>query len=82
MGQYTGIYVSNYIGSYDKIYTGTYTGDYIADYIGNYETTYTRNFEETYVTDYLGNFEGNFEGETIDSSSETIETYTLYVRIS
>ena len=82
VGQYTGIYVSNYIGSYDKIYTGTYTGDYIADYIGNYETTYTRNFEETYVTDYLGNFEGNFEGETIDSSSETIETYTLYVRIS
>jgi len=82
VGQYTGIYVSNYIGSYDKIYTGTYTGDYTADYIGNYETTYTRNFEETYVTDYLGNFEGNFEGETIDSSSETIETYTLYVRIS
>ena len=82
IGQYTGIYVSNYIGSYDKIYTGTYTGDYTADYIGNYETTYTRNFEETYVTDYLGNFEGNFEGETIDSSSETIETYTLYVRIS
>ena len=82
IGQYTGIYVSNYIGSYDKIYTGTYTGDYTADYVGNYETTYTRNFEETYVTDYLGNFEGNFEGETIDSSSETIETYTLYVRIS
>ena len=82
VGQYTGIYVSNYIGSYDKIYTGTYTGDYTTDYTGNYETTYTRNFEETYVTDYLGNFEGNFEGETIDSSSETIETYTLYVRIS
>jgi len=82
IGAYTGIYTSVYTGAYDQTYVGTYTGDYTTDYIGNYENVYTRNFEAQYLQDYLGNFIGNFEGETIDATSETNETYTLYVRIA
>lgn len=80
--QYTGLYSSIYSGNYIAQYTGTYTGEYTKDYAANYEAIYTREFAAQYIQDYLGNYEGNFEGETIDATSETNETYTLYVRIA
>jgi len=79
---YTGIYTGLYTGEYSNQYTGTYTGNYVTDYTGNYQIEYARNFEDQYIQDYLGNFIGNFAGETIDATSETNETYTLYVRIA
>lgn len=95
---YTSNYVTAYTGAYDTAYLATYTsnyeivydtsyqnefvGDYTADYGTGYERVYTKEFQAQYLTDYLGNYEGNFEGLTIQSSSETNETYTLYVRIS
>ena len=75
---YTGEYEQSYTSTYETAFTETYT----TDYTGNYENQYTRNFEEAYLLDYIGNFIGNFEGLTIQSSSETNETYTLYVRIA
>ena len=80
--QYTGLYSSIYSGNYIAQYTGTYTGEYATEYTANYEAIYTREFAAQYIQDYLGNYEGNFEGETIDATSETNETYTLYVRIA
>jgi hypothetical protein len=98
VGNYSTDYTSNYVGNYTGNFVGNYEqiyiGDYIPDYIGNYIGDYDANFEGNYTADYLGDFEGNyaidyigdyignFEGLTIQVTSSTIETYTLYVRIS
>ena len=79
---YTGIYTSVYTGAYNKIYTSDYENTYIGTYTGNYEDQYESVYENQYINDYLGNFIGDFSGETIDGTSETNETYTLYVRIA
>ena len=91
---YTSNYVGNYTGNFIGDYEQIYIGDYIPDFIGNYIGDYDANFEGNYTADYLGDFEGNyaidyigdyignFEGLTIQVASSTIETYTLYVRIS
>ena len=75
---YTGEYEQSYTSTYETAFTETYT----TEYTGDYENQYTRNFEDAYLIDYIGNFIGNFEGLTIQPSSETNETYTLYVRIA
>tara|TARA_R100000951_G_scaffold44917_1_gene38279 strand:+ start:9752 stop:13225 length:3474 start_codon:yes stop_codon:yes gene_type:complete len=79
---YTGTYISNYVNEFANQYTGNYVGGYVADYVGDYQKEFTRPYVALYEQNYVGNFIGNFEGETIDSSSEVIETYTLYVRIA
>lgn len=72
LGNYTGNYVgvasSQYFtGNYSGVtYTGNYTGEFLNDYIGNYSRDFT----------------GNYTGTVITSSFETIETYTLYVRVA
>ena len=78
---YTGAYTSVYTGAYSKAYTGTYDTTYITDYIQDYTEVYDKLFESTYAAEYIGDYIGNFEGLTIQSGSETDETYTLYVRI-
>ena len=77
-----GQYITTYTGPVD--YVGNYTGNY-----GNYivqTTTYTTNYQTqyqlTFIGNYIANYEGNFTGETIQAGSETIETYTLYVRVA
>ena len=81
-GTYTGTYVSVYDGTYNTLYVGDFTSLYTTNYVGEYTNQYTATYDIQYLTDYLGNFIGNFEGETIDATNETDETYTLYVRIS
>jgi hypothetical protein len=80
--QYLATYTSNYDTQYISDYQNEFLANYTAEYIGDYEQLYTKEFQAQYLTDYLGNFVGNFEGETIDATSETNETYTLYVRIA
>ena len=75
---YTSIYNTAYENQYQIDYLIDYTTDYTGDYINDYENVFDREYQE----DYLGNFEGNFAGETIDATSTTNETYTLYVRIA
>lgn len=70
-------YVTDYISSYTGTYTTVFSGEYSTDYIIDYITDYSNAYESEYATVYTG----NFEGLTIDATSETIETYTLYVRI-
>ena len=87
---YVGNYTGNFIGDYEQIYigdyipdfAGNYIGDYDANFEGNYTADYLGDFEGNYAIDYIGDYIGNFEGLTIQVASSTIETYTLYVRIS
>jgi hypothetical protein len=62
---------------------------YSTQYIGNEDFTGTRQFagdrtySDQYGVFYTGQYTGQYTGETIiDTGSDTIETYTLYVRVS
>ena len=85
-GNYTGNYsgITTYIGIAD--YIGNSTSDFIGDFTGNYSSTSTRDstndFIGDYGQDYIGDFIGNYAGSTILATNETIETYTLYVRVA
>jgi len=60
----TSSYSRDFIGDYTRGFLGDYIGDYARGFIGNYSRTFT----------------GNYTGETVGSSTELIETYTLYVK--
>lgn len=83
---FTGDFTGNYIGDTDftrvstRNSTTTFTGDFTGNYIGNYIGDYTGDFTGDYVGNFVGNYTGDYAGETIQSSSTTVETYTLYVR--
>ena len=77
IANYEGKYAIDYQGLYENIYTSLYE----ITYSSNYTTEFLNFFDSQYQQDYLGNFEGNFAGETIQATSQTEETYTLYVRI-
>lgn len=92
---YTGGFVGYYDRIVDSInytrdYTSTsninYSRSFDADYTSTTNVDYTStsdvNYDNIYSTDYITDYVGNFEGLTIDATNETIETYTLYVRIS
>lgn len=87
-GSYTIVADVGYAGG--SGYVNTYTLDFASatGFIDTFEdpvpyvSIYTVNYTTDYATDYIGNYIGNFEGETIDATDETIETYTLYVRIA
>ena len=46
----------------------------------DFETTFTGTFETDFVGTFETTFTGNFIGALINAGTETIETYTLYVR--
>ena len=82
---FAGNYTGNYTGDYTRDFEGNYSrtsvgGNFAGNYLGDYTRTslgnYSRNFNRTIV----GNYQGNFTSDEIGSGTETIETYTLYVR--
>jgi hypothetical protein len=93
---FIGNYIGEFVGDYSrdstvnvlKDRTSTYARnrleDYTRDSIVNRASTYTGNFIGDYARGFTGDFTaqfvGNYVGTTIQSSRETIETYTLYVR--
>ena len=79
---FTTVVAEDYTGDFTGNYIGDFTGNFIGDFIGNYEGIYTTNSTVNSTTTYEGNYTGNYFGETIVSASETVETYTLYVRVS
>jgi hypothetical protein len=79
---YTGLYTSDYTGAFDRAYNTVYTGNYVNTYTGDYTATYDNVFEAGYIKDYIADYLGDFSGLQIDATSETNETYTLYVRIA
>jgi len=91
VNDFLGLYIRTFAVDVDYLpvpFQGNYA-DYAVDvlqYIGNYtlsyDLSYIANYDNAYGSDYTGNYIGNFLGETIQPGSETIETYTLYVRVA
>jgi hypothetical protein len=86
---YTGDYIGNYLGNYLGDYVGDFTGNYVGNYLGNYvnenitfSANYTQVFTGDFIGDYVGNYVGNYVGTTISSGTTTVNTYTLYTRVS
>ena len=71
---FTGTFETNFVGTFETNFVGTFAGtrDFETTFTGTFETTFTGTFETT--------FTGNFIGALINAGTETIETYTLYVR--
>jgi len=76
----TSTFTGDFTGDYTGNFTGDYTGNFIGDYTGNFVGNYTGDFTGDYIGNFTGNYTGDYAGETIQSSSTTVETYTLYVR--
>ena len=94
IGDFTGNFIGDFTGNYDGTYTRAQDESFVTNYTRNSTADSTRNsttnfagnyvgtFTGDFVGTYTGDFTGNYFGETIQSSSETIETYTLYVRVA
>ena len=89
-GDFTGNYTGDFIGTYEQLYTKAYeigyetdfTRDSTTDFTIPYISNYLGNFEGTYLRNFVLAYETAFAGETILNFNQTIETYTLYVRIA
>lgn len=89
-GTFEGNFSTGYIVTYSTDYQTAYAAEYAQPYESRYEAGYVTDYISNFVGDFLGDYEsafsinyvGDFIGETIQSTSETIETYTLYVRIA
>ena len=73
---YTGFFTGFYAGFYTGFFTGSYTGNYTGSFTGTYAGSYTGNFAGTYA----GSYAGSYAGTTIQASSATISTVSLWVR--
>jgi len=94
-GNFETAFTGNYDANFETAFTGNYDANFETEFTGNYDTnfindtnvadyvnSYTTDYTNTYTGDFIGNYIGEYAGETIDAASETIETYTLYIRIS
>ena len=76
--------VSTFSRTRNSAYTQNSTRTRVSNYAGNFVGDYSRSFAGDYVATYVGNysrsFVGDYIGTTLDSGTEVIETYTLYVR--
>ena len=75
-------YTSDFISTSNINYSRSFATDYVSTTDVTYASTTDVSYDTIYTTDYITDYIGNFEGLTIDATNETIETYTLYVRIS
>ena len=68
--------------NYTRDRTADFVGDFVGNFVGerNFETTFTGTFETDFIGTFETTFTGNFIGALINAGTETIETYTLYVR--
>ena len=77
-------FTGNFVGpaNFEQTFTGDFTGDFTGNFTGerDFETTFTGTFETDFVGTFETTFTGNFIGALINAGTETIETYTLYVR--
>ena len=83
-GTYTGFFTGFYSGAYTRAFTGFYTGNYTGSFTGSYAGTYTRSFTGSYAGSYSstfgGAYAGNYTGTTIQASTDTVSTVSLWVR--
>ena len=87
-------YADNYAGS--RNYAAPYSGSrqYLGNFIGpqsgqftgivptTYTAQYTTQFSGQYSSNYTSQYSNQYTGETLVALSTTIETYTLYCKIS
>lgn len=88
----------SYLTEYLTTFTGTFIGDadYISDFtdvftdnftntfslINEEETAILENYEGTFAGNFIGDFTGDFSALELTGPSQTINTYTLYVRVA
>ena len=83
-------YTRNRSSAYSRTRSSTYTRNRVSTYTRTstrtrssaYSDNYTRNRVSTYNRTRNSSYLGNYLGDTIQSSTETAETYTLYVRVA
>ena len=63
-----------YTGPRDDTFAGDRYANYVGQYTGQYNAPYTR--------DYIGNFSTQYTGATLTNLASTLETYTLYCKVS
>ena len=80
----TSNFTGDFVGpaNFTRNSTQNFVGDFVGNFVGerNFETTFTGTFETDFVGTFETTFTGNFVGALINAGTETIETYTLYVR--
>jgi hypothetical protein len=86
-GSYTGSYEGTYSGTYDGSYSGTYYPSYsgfqgATGYTGSYTGSYTGAYTGSYDGSYSGTYTGYYDGLTIISTSSSVESKKLFVRIA
>jgi len=74
---------STFSADYARTRTSTYQAgeNFSRDFQGDYTGNYIGNFTREFIGNYSRNFIGDFTGDAIGTGSETIETYTLYVKV-
>jgi len=75
-GYYTGYYTAYYTGFYTGSFSGNYTGSYSRVFTGNYTGSFSGNYSGTYT----GNYTGSYTGMTLDATTATISTVSLWLR--
>ena len=80
----TSFFTGDFVGpaNFTQNFTQNFVGDFTGNFVGerDFETTFTGTFETDFVGTFETTFTGNFIGALINAGTETIETYTLYVR--
>ena len=70
----------DFVGTFETDFVGTFTRDSTQDFTRNSTDNFTQVFTGDFQTSFETTFTGNFLGALINNATETIETYTLYVR--
>lgn len=88
-GAYTGTYSRAFAGTYQAFfsgftpgaYAGFYTGFFSGTYTGFYSTTgFAGTYSRAFAGSYAGAYAGAYAGVTIQASTDTISTVSLWVR--
>jgi len=83
-GDFTNTFTRNstddFVGTFETDFVGTFTRDSTDDFTRNSTDNFTQVFTGDFQTSFETTFTGNFLGALINNATETIETYTLYVR--
>ena len=80
VGDFTGDFTGDFVGDFTGNFANNFTSNFTQDFVGNFETNFTQTFTGDFTTTFETTFTGNFLGALINNATETIETYTLYVR--
>jgi len=75
---YTGAFSRVFQGYYSAYYTGAYLGNYTGAFLGSFLGGYNQNFTGAFSRA----FTGAFTGVTLDASTATISTASLWLRVT